>query len=441
MIVLAGIVKGQIITTVAGNGSTVWTGDGGQATAAGINVPEGRVIFDAAGNFYWADGFYGRVRKVDGTGIISSITGGGNAQPGDGGLAINSSMYHVGEVAFDHIGNMYLVDEYDFTVRKINTAGIITTITGIFYSNGYTGDGGPATAAQLDYPNGVGCDAAGNVYITSSNSVRKVNVSSGIITTVVGDSMSGYSGDGGQATAARLRQPHGVTFDASDNMYITDWYNHVIRKVNTAGIISTVAGNGFGAGTSYGGYSGDGGQATAAKLNNPIGGVAFDAVGNMYIADYRNNVIRMVNTAGIITTIAGNGTASYSGDGGSPIAAELNYPSGVAIDANGNLYISDGDNRRIRKVTNPSTINVQTYNPQNSTFHIYPNPAQNNFTVEVSNNDKQTLSVFDINGKLILSQTIYNTTNIDASTFNAGVYSLNITNTQGTLTKKLVIVK
>ncbi len=208
-----------------------------------------------------------------------------------------------------------------------------------------SGDGGQATAAEIAGAYAVVCDAAGNLYIADNNScIRKVTTS-GIISTVAGGAIAGFSGDGGDATAAELFDPTGVAIDATGNLYISDSFNSRIRKVNTLGIITTFAGNG----TS--GYSGDGGPATAAELMF-TDEITFDAAGNLYIADYQGNRIRKVNTAGIISTVAGNGTAAYGGDGGQATAAQLNQPPGVAIDASGNLYIADNSNNRIRMVCN-----------------------------------------------------------------------------------------
>ncbi|NCX95569.1 MAG: hypothetical protein EBX41_04010, partial [Chitinophagia bacterium] len=287
-------VKAQIITTIAGNGSGGYSGDGGAATAASLNEPKG-VAVDASANVYIADCFNNRIRKVNTSGIISTIAGNGSA--------------------------------------------------------GYSGDGGAATAASLSLPKGVAVDASGNVYFPDQNNnrIRKVNTS-GVISTIAGNGSLGYSGDGGAATAASLSGPYGVAVDASGNVYIADCFNNRIRKVNTSGVISTIAGNGYHDSTGRGGYGGDGGAATAASLNYPIG-VAVDASGNVYIADYNNKRIRKVNTSGIISTIAGNGSPGYSGDGGAATAASFNYSEGVAVDASGNVYIADSYDNRIRKVT------------------------------------------------------------------------------------------
>jgi trimeric autotransporter adhesin len=212
-------------------------------------------------------------------------------------------------------------------------------------SSGYSGDGGQATSAALNSPYGVAVDASGNIYIadTYNYRIRIVTKSTGIISTVAGTGSYGYSGDGGQATSAALDYPCGVAVDASGNIYIADTYNYRIRMVTkSTGIISTVAGTG-----SYG-YSGDGGQATSAALNSPYG-VAVDASGNIYIADTYNYRIRIVTkSTGIISTVAGTGSYGYSGDGGQATSAALRSPYGVAVDASGNIYIADTYNHRIR---------------------------------------------------------------------------------------------
>jgi len=331
-----------IISTVAGNGTQGYSGDGGAATAAQINNPYG-VAVDSAGNIYIADNGNKRIRKVNTSGIISTVAGNGTGgYLGDGGVATAAQLNNPYGVTVDNNGNIYIADTSNRRIRKVNTSGIISTVAGNGTA-GYSGDGGAATAAQLNNPYGVTVDNSGNIYIadTSNRRIRKVNTS-GIISTVAGNGTAGYSGDGGAATAASLT-PYGVALDSTGNIYIADGSYHRIRKVNTSGIISTVAGNGTA------GYSGDGGAATAAQLNNPTG-IAVDSTGNIYITDGINRRIRKVNTSGIISTVAGNGTAGYSGDGGAATAAQLYYPTGVAVDSTGNIYIADNSSNRIRKV-------------------------------------------------------------------------------------------
>ena len=273
---------------------------------------------------------------------IKTVAGNGiPGYSGDGGSAINAGLFYPQGVAVDASGNIFISDYYNNRIRKVSTSGIITTVAGTG-TGGYSGDGGLATSANLLLPQGVAVDGSGNIYIADyyNNRIRKVSTS-GIITTVAGSGTGGYGGDGGTATSANLNLPQGVAVDASGNIYIADNGNNRVRKVSPSGIISTIAGNGTG------GFSGDGSAATSAKLNSPAG-VAVDGSGNIYIADYNNNRIRKVNSSGIISTIAGNGTGGFSGDGGASVNAQLFNPRSVALDGMANVYIADYNNSRIR---------------------------------------------------------------------------------------------
>ncbi len=332
-----------IITTVAGDGTTGYSGDGGAANATSLNNPAGLVV-DGSGNLYIADQSNHRIRRVSAGGTISTIAGNGiGIYNGDGGMATTTSLYAPWGVAIDGTGNLYIADALNHRIRKVATSGIITTVAGNG-SVGFSGDGGPATSASLYNPVGVAFDGAGNFYIADQQNqrIRKV-AASGVITTVAGNGLFTFGGDGGAATDANLANPSGVAIDGTGNLYIADALNHRIRKVATNGIITTVAGTGAA------GFSGDGGAATAASLNNPSG-IAVDGTGNLYIADSQNHRIRKVATNGLISTVAGNGTNSYSGDGGLATAAGFNYTAGVVVDGAGNLYIADQGNHRIRKV-------------------------------------------------------------------------------------------
>jgi sugar lactone lactonase YvrE len=350
----------NVITTIAGSGSTGFSGDGGPATNARLYNAQGMVL-DANGNLYIADSGNNRVRRVDGKGVITTVAGNGSPRyAGDGGAATNACLYAPIGVALDGSGNLYIADSFNVRVRKVNTDGIITTVAG----GGSGGDGGPATNASLNAPEGVALDAFGNLYIaTLGNRVRAVSTN-GIITTVAGNGTGGFSGDGGAATNANLNQPDGVSVSGSGNLYIADYYNSRIRMVNTNGVIMTVAGNG----TS--GYSGDGGAATNAHLYFPSD-VTFDMLGNLFIADYNNNRIRKVDTNGIITTVAGGGSG---GDGGAATNASLANPSHVAFDASGNLYISQsGCIRKVLAYASYPTLklnNLTTNNAGNYTVVV-----------------------------------------------------------------------
>ncbi len=335
--------QAQIITTIAGNGTPGYSGDGGPATAAELDKPI-CVAIDAGGNIYFSDYGNHRIRKVTPAGTISTIAGNGTSgYSGDGGAATAAKLSYPYGVAVDGSGNVYLADYSNNRIRKVTPSGTISTIAGNGTAS-FSGDGGAATAAELQLPTGVAIDGSGNLYVADwgNQRIRKVTPS-GTISTLAGNGTGSFSGDGGAATAAELYNPIGVAVDGSSNVYIADDGNQRIRKVTPSGSISTIAGNGTA------GYSGDGGAATAAELNYPVG-VALDFSGNLYIADDANHTIRKVTPSGIISTIAGNGTAGYSGDGGAATAAELNYPYGAAVDGSGNLYIADDLNQRIRKV-------------------------------------------------------------------------------------------
>jgi sugar lactone lactonase YvrE len=267
---------------------------------------------------------------------------------GDTGPATAATLANPAAVAYDTHDNLYLADANNHVIREISTSGIITTIAGTGIE-GYAGDGAAATSAQLDTPTGVAVDARGNLYIADSHNHRIRKVSGGTITTLAGTGTPGFSGDGAAATAAQLALPSGVAVDTTGNVYIADTNNHRIRKVSGS-TITTIAGDGEEL------YAGDGAAATAAALDSPTG-VAVDASGNVYIADRLNQRIREVSN-GNITTLAGS-TAGFSGDGASAAAATLAKPSGVSIDADGNVYIADTDNQRIRQVGNGAIATIE----------------------------------------------------------------------------------
>ena len=336
------------IKTIAGTGISGYTGDGGAAVLAEINGANA-IAIDGAGNIYLTMASDHVVRKIDAAGTISTFAGNGTAgYTGDGGAATAAELSQPNALAVDASGNVYICDNLNEVVREVNVStGIITTIAGTGGTAGYTGDLGSATSATLSDPSGIALDASGNLYIAdyANYVVREVVAATGNIQTFAGNHTLGSSGDGGLATSAQLGLPACVAVDASGNVYIGDYFANVIRKVSASGIISTCAGTGTA------GYTGDGGVATSAELAT-ISGVAVDAAYNMYITDQSHNVIReVVASSGKIYTIAGNGTAGATGDGGPASAAELNFPTGVAVDAAGNKYIADESNSKIREIT------------------------------------------------------------------------------------------
>ncbi len=435
------LIHAQTISTVAGNYALGegYSGDGGPATAAELARPIS-VAFDASGDLYIADFFNDVIRKVNTSGIISTVAGNnafGPGYSGDGGPATAAELYDVYGVALDTSGNLYIADFVNNVIREVNTSGTISTAAGNHaFGRGYSGDGGPATAAELYDPIGIACDASGNLYIADqfNQVIRKVNTS-GTINTVAGNYTfgGGYSGDGGPATTAELSAPTGITLDNSGNLYIVD-DNNVIRMVNAAGTISTVAGN-----IAFGnGYSGDGGSATAAELDAPWG-VACDASGNFYIADVGNNVIRKVNTSGTINTIAGNGYGAgtgsryggYSGDGGPATAAELYEPIGVALDASDNLFIADYRNNVIRRVT-PTPCTLSEASPT----------INQNVSCYGGSNGSVTAAISSGGTPPYTYQWNAGTTSTNATNSNliAGIYTVSITDSTGCTATALVII-
>jgi hypothetical protein len=352
----------NIITTAAGNGAGTYSGDGIAATKAAVS-PSG-VAVDAFGDLFVADTGNNRVREVGTNGIITTLAGNGtNGYSGDGGAATNASLWEPSGAVVDSSGNIFIADMSNNRIRKVGTNGIITTTAGNG-TNGYSGDGGPATNASLANPIGVVFDAFGNLFIGDyqNNRVRKVDTN-GMITTVAGNGTNGYSGDGGVATNASLSNPAGLALDSSGNLYIADSGNHRVREVGTNGMISTVAGSGAA------GYFGDGGKATNAFLEAPTG-VALDLSGNLIITDTTEHV-RAVGTNGIITTLAGNAVSGFSGDGGAPTNAELSEVYGVAADGVGNLFLADRGNNRIRQIGPPGpTIQVSNISTANGGAYV-----------------------------------------------------------------------
>jgi len=328
----------SVLTTVAGTGAGGYNGDGKQATAAQLKGPYD-VDVDAAGNIYIAEWYNSRIRKIDaGTGIIRTIAGsGGHFFDGDDGPATSANLDSPEGVVVDDAGNIYISDSLNNRVRKITPSGTITTIAGTG-APGYNGDG-PATAKTLNGPGGIVLDGSRNLYIAdkSSHRIRKLNLDTGLLTTIAGSGIGSYGGDGGPAKAAQLYNPSQLAIDKSGSLYIADTYNHRIRKITLAGIITTVAGTGVA------GFNGDGGTATAAQLNNPTS-VAVDGAGNMYIGDGFNRRIRQVSAnTGTIRTIAGNGAAGCGTSNSS-----LDFPLAMAVNATGDhIYIADFASNRV----------------------------------------------------------------------------------------------
>ncbi len=333
--------------TGAGTGANTSTGDGGPAYLATLMGPRA-LCSDTSGNVYIADVMTNTIRKISTNGYISTVVGNGvTGNAGDGGpaTAAQLSMSGGGGLYVDKAGNIFISNTTGMTIRKVTAStGIISTICGTTVG-GYSGDGGPASAAKVQGPLGICEDTSGNIYFADggNNRIRRIDAGTGIITTIIGTGSGAYSGDGGLGISARVYIPRDVMADIYGNLYVADYGNNVIRKyVIATGIVTTLAGTGTA------GSSGDGGAATSAQLYYPAR-LAFDGSNNLYIADQFNNKVRKVNlSTGIISTGIATGTSGFSGDGGPSTLGKMTQTGGIAITKNGHIYVSDITNRRIR---------------------------------------------------------------------------------------------
>ncbi len=412
----ATFLQAQNISTIAGNGSSIngFSGDGGLAIKSTLGFPSS-VVIDANGNKYIADTWNNRIRKIDTNGIITTFAGiGSHGYSGDGGLATKAELYSPKGLAIDGLGNIYISDSYNFCIRKVDAQGIITTVFGGGING--LGDGGLASAAQFQYVYSLAFDTSGNLYIADwgDHRVRKVD-KSGIITTVAGNGTAGYNGDNITATSAELNYPSGVAVDLSGNLFISDSKNQRIRKVGTDGIISTIAGTGIKS------FSGDGDLATKATMKNPYG-IALDALGNVFFSDQNNNRIRKINTNGIISTLVGNGNPAFSGDGGLATNASLAAPYEITFDKAGNLYIADNNNNSIRKVT---YLSITSFSPTTACVGS---------TVTIKGVGFSTASAVNIGGNLAASYSIQSDSVITFVADAAAVGKVSVTNVGGTFT-------
>lgn len=419
---------GQTITLFAGNGSLSIDGDNGPATSAGISHCV-RGNFDGIGNYYFCNGVSGySVRMIDTFGIIHTVAGNGTGGfSGDNGPATSAQLGWVLDVAVDDSGNLFIADSYNYRIRKLNTSThIITTVAG----NGidaYSPDG-IATASSLQLVYGMCFDSHHNLYFTDSNTrIRKLD-DAGMLTTVVGTGTGGFTGDNGPATAATIYASYGLCYDGINTIYLADsgGLGH-IRKVDlSTGIITRFAGNGGVV------FNGDEINADMAGFNCGYD-IKADASGNVYIADYGNSRIRLIDNDHIIHTIAGTGIAGYSGDGGPAKEAQINQPQGLAIDKCGNLYIADTYNQRIRKVAmNPNCwpLAVEgTTTP--SEAELYPLPVYNTLHIDKIK-ATCTYSLTDVCGRIIRTGQLQPGSNeIDMQPAPPGMYILQLRNTNG----------
>jgi len=321
------------ISTFTGNGVAGFSGDGDLATSASLNHPSGLAV-ESGGAIYIADSDNHRIRRVSG-GMISTVAGNGSSGSfGDGGPATDAAFADISAVAVDLAGNLYIADSGNHRVRKVGADGIVTAFAGTGVQ-GTSGDGGLAVDALLNRPIGLALDYAGNLYICDSanHNIRIVNLASGMITTYAGNGVAAFSGDNGPATDASFQFPLGIATDNFGNLFIADAGNNRIRKIDSTGMLLSIAGDGSG-----------------PDLNIPAG-VTVDSAGNVFFSDAGHNQVRMIDPSGAITTVAGGNNDGFSGDGGSPLDALLSFPWGIVIDSGANLYVADRANHRIRTIS------------------------------------------------------------------------------------------
>lgn len=381
---------------------------------------QGGLAVDTAGNLYFtADSMLTSIFKRTPSGVTTLFAGSGTATmgfSGDGGPATAARAAMITQMCFDKFGNLYFADCLNHRIRKIAPSGIITTVAGCGPVWSSYGDGGPATNAGLHHPSGVAVDTAGNIYIADSynNAVRKVNTA-GIISLYGGTYGVGPVGDGGPATNAQIYFPNSIAVDRQGNVFVTDQMFNRVRKISPSGIITRFAGDPLSYPPSFGPL-GDGGPADEAILDLP-NNIAVDTAGNLYIGEEEHgHRIRKVNTSGIITTYAGTGVSGFSGDGGLAVAAEISTPTAMAFDKDGNLYFRDWDNMRIRKITPPlpidpddgggnggggdTTTNTTAANSMKKNavaLTVFPNPCKGNFKIRISSTHRQDISISIIN--------------------------------------------
>jgi sugar lactone lactonase YvrE len=429
----------QTIITVAGAERSGYSGDTGLAVSAQLHWPKA-VALSKNGELYIADALNNVVRKVARNGIITTVAGTGyqsgtgrGGYSGDTGPATAARLFNPTGVAVDTANNLYIADKGNHRIRKVDVSGTITTIAGTGVI-GYLGDGAAAVMAQLNGPARVAVDTFGNIYIADelNSRIRKINVS-GTISTLAGNGIPGYSGDGGAANAAQLYNPADVAVDALGVVYIADTYNNVVRRVDLSGNITTIAGTGVP------GWSGDTRPAIVGQLFQPSG-VAVDYLGYLYISDLGNERIRKVSPTNIIITLAGNGDGAYGGDGGKAKLASLWFPQGMATDNYGGVYVADQGNNRVRFIS--SSIFVNTVENTIDRISIYPNPSNGVFRLQIfsTNDENAEIVIFNTLGQMVYELNGRTNTPLEVRPdLPAGQYLLRAQTATGKYTERLIV--
>ncbi len=427
-------VTAQVIVTVAGIGINGYSGDGGPATNAKMNNPN-CLVFDKNGNIYFTEDGNATIRRVSPSGIISRFAGNGTAgYSGDGGPAGAALIGGGGGLAVDKWNNIYLADGGNHCIRKITTDGVIRTIAGTGVA-GYNGDGISALSAKLNQPEGVGIDDTGNVYICDRMNFRLRKVDTfGNISTIAGTGVMGFTADGARADTAAINESWYVVMDKNGDIYFMD--KSRIRKIAaTDHKLSTVAGNGINA------YSGDGGPATAASIGTQY--FTFDSVGNMFLAEGGVCRIRKVTTDGNISTIVGNGLVGIDPEGVNLSAARVLSPTGIAFSPAGELYFTEKSGAKIRKIT-LAWDGVNEVNGKSTGLEVFPNPTHGRVSVRMNAMERETnLTIIDARGVAVRTMTVpcNVTKEIGVSGLAPGIYTITADDDNGHRVAEKVIVQ
>ncbi len=444
MLCFGGFMHAQTIVKIAG-GTAGYSGDGGMADTAKLFLVSG-ITVDESGNLYLADYFNNAIRKITKfTNIITTVAGTGDiGHSGDGGPATSATLYKPWCTALDDSGNIYIAEYYNNRIRKVTKAtGIISTLAGDTFS-GFKGDGMISDSAWLSGPNGVAVDHAGNVYIsdTYNERIRKIDAVTHIITTIAGTGYvngngGGYNGDNIKATTAWLNNPSNIAVDNDGNVYIADAGNNRIRKVNASdNMITTIAGTGVT------GYNGDSVNVDTAQLNNP-GGITLDKQGNIYFTEVNGERVRKINMAtGIITNVAGTGVLGKSSNSGPADSAKFHFPTSVAVDSIGNIYIADWVNNRIMEIAIDVPTGSKSIVPT-AEVYLFPVPTDGNVLLQLAGNGYKLVSVCDITGREVYSKVLSENKSdvqlpVDLSRNANGIYIIRITSAHGIITREVI---
>lgn len=408
--------KAQTITTIAGSTQGFTNGTG---TAAQFNTPT-CLVMDPSGNIYVSDRNNHCIRKITTAGVVTTFAGSGVAGYADGTGTLAQFNAPSG-LAIDAAGNIFAADDADHRIRKITTVGVVTTFAG----SGVRGFAdGTGIAAQFGDPYGLAIDAAGNIYVgdQGNNRIRKIT-NTGVVTTFAGSGINGFAD--GIGTVAQFKFPIGVVVDNSGTVFVTDRANNRIRKISSTGVVTTLSGTGVA------GFAD--GIGTVAQFNSPSG-IAIDAAGNLFVTDCYNHRIRKITATGTATTLAGTGVAGFAD--GSGTIAKFNYPQGITVDSAGALFVADASNNRIRKIT--GVLATNDYLLENR-ISVYPNPTSSLITIELEDLIDAKMILFNVNGEMIQSQNLVNNkTTIDMNGLADNIYVIQITTDKYTIFKKVV---